>query len=213
MTNPLTTRRGRPPRAKDDQEVRKALLLAAGQCLAEKPAKSVTIRELAERAGTNSAMIRYYFENKEGLLIAALEDLLATDMMQNSETLHSLAPRQRSLMFVRMFIQQHRSHPWLARLIADEALASDNSLRERFINGPAAKGTQMMRAYIEMQKSDGYFRDNLDVDMAAVSLISLLGFPFVAQPVIKAAHGIDVTTIDLDCWAEHTVNIFEGGCR
>jgi len=213
MTDTPKNRRGRPPRAKDDQAVRKALLIAARQCLAEKPAKSVTIRELAQRAGTNSAMIRYYFENKEGLFTAALDDLLATGMMQKTEDLYTLAPRQRSLKLVSVFLQQHREHPWLARLIADEVLNSDNSLREHFINGPAAMGAYMMRGYIEMQKADGYFRQDLDVSMAAVSLISLLAFPFIGRPVVKAAHGIDVTEIDIAAWAEHTVNIFEGGCR
>jgi len=213
MTDTPKARRGRPPRAKDDQAVRKALLLAARQCLAEKSAKSVTIRELAERAGTNSAMIRYYFENKEGLFTATLDHLLSEGMMKRAEDLHTLAPRQRSLKLVRMFLQQHREHPWLARLIADEVLNSDNSLREQFINGPAAKGAKMMRGYIEMQKVDGYFRADLDVSMAAVSLISLLVFPFIGRPVVKASHGIDITEIDLDVWSEHTVSIFEGGCR
>lgn len=207
------SRRGRPPRNKDDQEVRKSLLRAARECLSDKPAKSVTIREIAERADTNSAMIRYYFENKDGLLAAVIDDAVAGLLGAERQRLYELEPSQRSVMLVTMFLAQHREHPWLSRLIVDEVLNSDNSLRQRFVEGTGASGARLLQDFIAMQKADGYFRADLDVAMAGVSLLSLLVFPFVSAPVLKLSHGVDIHAIDIQEWVQHTVRIFEGGCR
>lgn len=50
-----------------------ALLRAALALFAERSYASVTIRDIATAAGVNTALIYYYFESKQGLLLAALE--------------------------------------------------------------------------------------------------------------------------------------------
>ena len=69
------TIKGRPVNP-EKQAMQKAKLLAsAEQLLAEKPYVNITIRELAQHSGINSAMISYYFTNKEGLFIALLDEM------------------------------------------------------------------------------------------------------------------------------------------
>ena len=212
MTKPSKARRGRPPRAKDDQTVRISLLEAAHQCLSEKPSKSITIREIAERAGSTSAMIRYYFDNKEGLFVALVE-YAVEHLAFDPSHMQTLSPPERSRALITLFLTQHRTQPWLPRLIADEVLSSDNSIRQQFVKGPGAKATKIMQSYITLQQEDGYFRADLDIKQASVSLLSLLAFPFISAPVTKLTHDFDILTVDLDEWIEHTLRIFEGGCR
>ena len=54
-------------------EARTALLNATAALLAERPTLDVSLSEIAQRSGQNSALIKYYFGSKEGLLMAILE--------------------------------------------------------------------------------------------------------------------------------------------
>ncbi|WP_170005649.1 TetR family transcriptional regulator [Pseudopontixanthobacter vadosimaris] len=59
-------------------DIRSSLLQAAGALMRERDTVEIGILDIAKRAGVNHGMIRYYFDNKEGLLLALLErDLLA----------------------------------------------------------------------------------------------------------------------------------------
>ena len=62
---------------KDEKEVRRELLKAAEDLLrtAEKP-EGITSREIAAAAGSNAAMINYYYGSKEKLLAEAVEEIL-----------------------------------------------------------------------------------------------------------------------------------------
>jgi AcrR family transcriptional regulator len=52
---------------------RNRLLEAAGQTFAEKGFKGATVREIVRRAGLNIAAVNYYFRDKEGLYVAAVQ--------------------------------------------------------------------------------------------------------------------------------------------
>jgi AcrR family transcriptional regulator len=43
---------------------------------ATKTAKEITVREISMAAGTNEAMIHYYFGSKEGLIVAMFQDTM-----------------------------------------------------------------------------------------------------------------------------------------
>jgi AcrR family transcriptional regulator len=57
---------------KNLQDAKEKLLAAATRLFAEKGFAGVSIRQLAETAGVNSAMISYYYSGKEGLYEAVL---------------------------------------------------------------------------------------------------------------------------------------------
>jgi TetR/AcrR family transcriptional regulator len=66
--------KGRPKRAgSEDRIIHDALLAAADECIADEKTSSVSVRRIAEKAGVNPAMINYYFNSKNGLLLALFE--------------------------------------------------------------------------------------------------------------------------------------------
>lgn len=65
---PVTT-----PRPHGPDEVRAAVLVAATDLFAERPPGAVTVREIAERAHVNHALVHRYFGTKEDLMRAVLE--------------------------------------------------------------------------------------------------------------------------------------------
>jgi AcrR family transcriptional regulator len=59
---------------RDSEATRRALLNAARELFEEKGFDGATVRAIGERAGVDPALIARYFDNKEGLYIAALAD-------------------------------------------------------------------------------------------------------------------------------------------
>ena len=71
---------GRPDAARAG-EARQALLLAARELMTEKGLPAVTVREIAERAGVQAALVNYHFGGKEGLLRSVVDSVM-TEMAQ-----------------------------------------------------------------------------------------------------------------------------------
>ena len=62
-------------RVRGSEAVRAALIQAAAEMLGEVGPKSLSVRDLADRAGVNHGQIHHYFGGKRGLLEAAMRHL------------------------------------------------------------------------------------------------------------------------------------------
>ena len=80
--------RARAPRS-DGVRSRKALVRAAIEVLGEGNSDNPGVREIAARAGVDPALVRRYFGSKEGLVIAALDEVRQefdlTPVIRNTE--------------------------------------------------------------------------------------------------------------------------------
>ncbi|MDG2049167.1 MAG: TetR/AcrR family transcriptional regulator [Myxococcota bacterium] len=61
--------------AAERPDVRRALIEATADLLGEVGPKSLSVRQIADRAGVNHGQIHHYFQGKRGLLEAALRNL------------------------------------------------------------------------------------------------------------------------------------------
>ncbi len=68
-----------PPRARDATRTQDAILRAAQQLFAQKGYSTTGVREIAAAAGVDATLVRRYFKSKEGLLRAAVDDMLRID--------------------------------------------------------------------------------------------------------------------------------------
>ncbi len=66
------------PSSEQHRDTRTRLLEAAVYCFSEKGFDATGIREIAQRAQANSALVQYHFGGKEGLYAAALRCILST---------------------------------------------------------------------------------------------------------------------------------------
>src|SRR5690606_5429498 len=69
--------RGRP-RTKQGTVGREAIVISARKLLDKLPPHQATISSIARSAGVDPALVRYYFKSREELLLAVIEDILAT---------------------------------------------------------------------------------------------------------------------------------------
>lgn len=95
-----------------------ALLNATAQLLSEATTIDVSLNEISQRASVNSAMIKYYFGNKEGLLLALLERDAETAMTALKALSEMDIPAQKKLkIHINGIINAYYRSPYINRLI------------------------------------------------------------------------------------------------
>ena len=165
----------------------KEKLLEAGTALfAEKGFAGVSIRELAETAGVNSAMISYYFGGKEGLyeaVITAQYERLLTKFEAIAVSPASVHEKIR--MYAEVIRLNHtEDQPLMARLIQGE-LSSPTSCMEKVIRKYTTRLAQIVSGILREGMQTGQLRDDIEPMFAALSLAGMLNFFFILREVTK----------------------------
>lgn len=206
-----TSKAGRPP-AERDLAVRHQLLAAARSLFAKHGFDAVSTRALAEAAQVNPAMINYYFENKQGLYEAMLTDTFQPLVRRLSELLSSGSHQPNPVRaFLDAYMRTLGANPWMPPLILREVVAEGGRLRGWFIQQFASRGGGLLTQLIAREQASGRLLADLDPTLAALSLVSMAVFPFVAMPVASEVFGLRVKEDYLDKLISHTERVFLRG--
>ena len=206
--NKITPSRGRPinPTAKQDRKTR--LVDAAYALLQEKSYRSITIREIAEQADMQSAMISYYFGDKESLIIALLEKLAEQQFTQFQKVFNDPDPIRS---FIPLAIHYFSSNSAITRLIADEILFQTSPLSERFIDLFPKNLAATLPNLITKQQQLGLYRTDAIPTWTAFSLMTLILMPFIGASVRQKGWGISDREVCSEAWAKHIYQLFTDG--
>lgn len=122
-------------------ERRQQIIQGALQAFSEKGYLGASNRDIAQAAGINSAaLIYHYFENKEALFQAVIEECMPpVTMVMHAEQLKTLPPRALLIHIATAFVQA-MSQPQtatLVRLLLSEALRESEVARAIYAGGPA----------------------------------------------------------------------------
>jgi len=200
------TPRGRPINLEKQTEQKEKLLNAAFNLLAEKSYSDITIRELATRSGVNSAMISYYFTNKEGLFITLLDHMSKKHFISMKEISHAENPIKA---FITNILAMLNSNGSFARLIHNEFSTKDAALSDIFIE----RFPKKMAVFLpQLIKKEMGIKDDVKAKYIAFSLINMLITPFLSKSIRKDAWQITDEEIQDDFWAEHIYQQFMFGC-
>lgn len=210
MTSKPTSKRGRPEDPTAQTERKNALMNAATELLRTKSYRSITIREIAELAGTKSAMISYYFGGKEGLFVNILENHATREFGKFKQALSGPDPLKG---FIRAAIDNFAHNPEITRLLVDEVVGSKGPLQDRFIDIMPKKMASIMPAIIKKEQEAGLIRADADPKWLAFSLVTMIVAPFLGAPVREQAWKISHDEVSSDAWAEHIYQLFTRGAR
>jgi TetR/AcrR family transcriptional regulator len=207
---PRIRSRGRPP-VDAEGDVRSALLDAASRLFLKHGFDRVTARQIAVAAGTTPAMIHYYFGNKLGLFRAMLEraigpvrELIAGSLAQAGAVIDPA-------MLIRMHMRTAAANPWIATLIVNEVLAEKGRFRATFIRDVAGRQAPLVMQLLQRARAAGSLRQDLDVRLAALSLMSLCIFPFLARAVAGPVLGLKFDDDEIERLIAHTARLFAAG--
>lgn len=213
--NPVPTKkklikRGRPADPGLQHQRKQELLDAAFELLRHKSYRSISIRELADAAGTQSAMIKYYFGDKQGLFLALLEQIATKQLAAFQAVLSAPDPMKAFITTSLAFFAQN---PPVVRLVIDEVLSGDSPLQQGFIELIPTRMARLLPQLINAQQQAGRLRQDLDPKWAAFSLVSLILTPFILAPVREQAWNIRNDEVSSSRWVDHIYRLFMEGVR
>jgi AcrR family transcriptional regulator len=157
-------------RTNDPQRTMANIIEVAMAEFAEKGLAGARIDEIAATTHTSKRMIYYYFESKEGLYLAALEESYRRMREIESQlNLEDLAPESALRRLVEFTFDHHASHESYIRLVITENmnrgqyLAQSKSIQQ--LNVPAISS---IHSLYERGVASGAFRSGLDpIDLHA----------------------------------------------
>ncbi|PCJ23886.1 MAG: hypothetical protein COA96_10955 [SAR86 cluster bacterium] len=205
------TKTGSPgrPAGRDSDKVRADLLKAAEEHFLSRDFKAVSLRQIAETAGVNGAMVNYYFGGKQGLYMAMVDDLFKS-LDQSLEQLG-----EGSKFTVAQFSQSYSrilcDNPWWPNFMVREVLFGEGETRNAIVDKFSSSVAPMLLQSIEQEISDGNYRQDLDPKLALLSLMSMTIFPFLAKPLVEQILGLSLDQDAVEKMSTHTTQLFFAG--
>jgi hypothetical protein len=102
-------------------------------------------------------------------------------------------------------------NPWVPALIVQEVLAEGGRFREQFIENFAGRLAPLFAGIIRRGQAGGTIRSDLEPNLAALSVISMTVFPFVALPVTSRVLGLTVDGEAVERLVAHTIRVLLEG--
>lgn len=168
-----------------DKDAKEKLLAAAVPLFAEKGFAAVSIREVAESAGVNSALISYYFGGKSGLYEAVLNEQFSviTAFLQSLGA-QPLTPPEKIRGYAKAVARAHQREPHLIYLWFRE-MAEPNSPFRHIIVEKIAMAAQFLRETLLEGVRLGLFRADVSPEYAVIGLAGMMNFFFAARPALS----------------------------
>jgi AcrR family transcriptional regulator len=200
--------RGRP-RADAGRHVSSALLDAAESALRLKGHGELTSREIASLACTNQAMIKYYFDGKEGLFSTLIEIALnrvVADLQQFERDLGNV-PGNPTKSLITLLTHHYFSAAPLYKVLMNELRNDNSSIRNRYVKRGSRTFLHVCRILQKFVKL-GFFKADTNIRYAAFTIACLIEAPIALSPVIDQM-GFTMGELNGDPWISHVTTMLE----
>ena len=181
-------------RSRDADRTRQEILAAATAEFAAHGFGGARIEAIAERAGVNKKLIYYYFEGKDELFLAVLEQTYA-DIREAERQLHleEADPLQAIESLVGFTWRHYLAHPeFLALLNSENMLGAGHlkrSPRIRQMNSPLIDG---LARVLERGEKSGELRGGIDPMQLYISIAGLAYFYLSNKHTLGTIFGLDL---------------------
>jgi AcrR family transcriptional regulator len=192
------------------------LLEAAMELASEQGFEACGLREIAARAEVSSAMIAYYFGDRNGLYEAMfrrafdrvrerVESLMSDPARTGGDRLHDL---------VRLQVESIAADPWLPKLIIREILLpAESASREFFAKTLGGGPLMLLIRWLEEEQQRGALRSDFDPRMMAMTIVSLSTFPFLMLPIVGAEIDLEIDADFTNRLISHNQKLLSLGLR
>lgn len=184
--------RGRRP-SMEDVDVRGHMLDVATQLFAERGIAATTVAQIAEAAGVTSAMVHYYFTNREQLLDAIVEERLAqviAFVWRPTDTGIDDDPFALVAELVARFFDVTERMPWLPPLWLREIVNEGGLLRERMVKRIPVEHVGRFAERIRHAQQAGVVNPGLEPAFLFHSIIALVMLPLATARLWQSARGL-----------------------
>jgi AcrR family transcriptional regulator len=208
-----------PPKrvaVRDAEATRRRILQAARSEFARYGLGGARIERIAEAARTNKRMLYYYFTNKEGLFLAALEatydDIRAAERKLNMEALKPLEAIER---LVRFTWDYFVTHPEFMMMLNSENLHKARHLKKsKQIHAMNSPLIATIGKILKRGEKEGTVRPGVDPLQLYISIAALAYFYLSNASTLSVTFGRDVLSKpEMKQRIEHIVELVVAGLR
>jgi AcrR family transcriptional regulator len=164
-----------------------AIIQAAVSIMRQKTPQEMSVLEVAAAAGVDPALIRYYFDNKQGLIQATATHLLdeiqsrSRAMLDEKGTLEERLRKR-----LRMLIEALKENPPFLQLVLNEIYASDKpSHSAATLRDVAIRGMELSESLLKQRTDSDLKVQDIDPRFLHVAILGLCTFFMDAQPMLR----------------------------
>jgi AcrR family transcriptional regulator len=149
------------------------ILQTAEKLFSEKGYDGTSVRDIAEEANVNIAMISYYFGSKEKLMEVVFEQRTEHVKLQVASLLNNekLTPSQKIDTLVNEYIDRIVDKEKFIKIMMCEQVINKNPVVSKLIYDMRKKNTQEITRLIKEGQQSGVFKKNIDVPLMMSTLI------------------------------------------
>ena len=168
------------------------LLEAAEKLFAEKGYDGTSVRDIAQEAGVNLAMISYYFGSKDGLLRVLFEQRMSNVRLRIEDVAQrkDLTPMQKFEAVVDMYLDRLFSQSRFHKILSQETGVLETSGLRKLILEHKQRNLEVMRSLISQGVRAGEFRKGIDVPMLMMTLIGTTNHLITSRPYYCELNGL-----------------------
>lgn len=191
--------------ARDSITSRDHLLATTAALMTESGSIDVPLSEIAARAGLNSALVKYYFGGKSGLLVALANDVLGRALVQMQELMQlDLDPVEKIKLHIKGVITVYFRYPFVNRLLHALFMQPETAAEVgQKISLPLANTQRQLLAEAE---AAGLIRP-IDPMMFYFIVLGACDHLFFSQNILK--HAFDIEHIDDDLRRRYTETLLD----
>ena len=200
--------RGRPMDT-GQQDLKTQILDNAEQLFTDHGYAATSIRNIADSAGVNPALVHYYFGNKHALLETVLKRSLEpmVKALAGLKTADSASAED----IVALLIPMAAAHPNIPRLLTREVLLPGGEMQNYFIENLAPQLGGALPGLLEREKKSGKLHDDIDPAYASLMILAVCFFPFIARSLAEPVLGIKLGPDDADTLTQHVSGLLKRG--
>jgi len=191
---------------------RDVLLKAAADVMIEQQSIDISLSEIARKSGLNSALVKYYFGNKSGLLLALVLKTTGPSVAQLRELADMpISADKKIRLHIRGMISNYFRHPFLNRLLLFMLNDQDGIYAERLTEELVLPVARAQRQILEEGARTGIFKP-VDPMLFYFHLSGACDALFHGGTTLKYGFAVDVLDETLkERYVEHLCSTFLSG--
>ena len=159
------------------------IIETAEKLFADKGFDGTSVRDIADEAGVNVAMISYYFGSKEKLLEALFNYRAegTTKKLVSMLTDKALRPLEKVNMMIDYYIEKFHNQASFLKIMGREQVASQRTTTSELIQGFKKRNQQLIKELIQEGQKNGDFIKNVDIPILMATLIGTVSHMVTTQ--------------------------------
>jgi TetR/AcrR family transcriptional regulator len=203
---------GKSAITRDPARSRQNLIKAATIEFSARGFEGARVDDIANRAGTSKQLVYHYFNSKDDLYTAVLEDAYARLAALRGRGLatdpKSMSPEAAMKKFVSVIFDSFLSLPDVIALVADENFHKAVHVRRSSkIKSVQGQLEAYMRELLTQGRDAGVFRQGVDPLRVVISVLGLSSFYVSNRHTLSVIYGRDLTKPkEAELWREHIID-------